>query len=381
MYLGQRKRSIRPQRKMLRAWPKAARVILLILSMYLLLLPYISLKWHHRSPNFEPSFKLQNISACAYHMRKDCIRILEMRRTTAAGLGHQIAEVVFGLHMAESYDAVPWIESFQNTTSFHELAGYPFLGSMLGLDGLLPHKSVSRKRLKHIRLYDGVNDECNVYIEGSFKDCNGSDCFASGALALAFHKQAPCLMQLARTYGDWHLRNPFENQTASNVFNVVWHVRIGDIEPHPAGDIFYSNMCESLKVFLASFVEVRLFFLSKWTTESEELYTTTLPDACLRYEFKFISPAIEDTLLYMMHSDLLIGSGSSLPVAAAVFSDRSLYVNVQPKHGWNFLDDYILDGLVARDDGYVVNHLNDIRHKYKSKNENYIIKLRPTENW
>ena len=69
-----------------------------------------------------------------------------------------------------------------------------------------------------------------------------------------------------------------------------------------------------------------------------------------------------------MHSDMLIGSGSSLPLVAALFSNKTLYVNSQsrkPGHeGWGFLGDYV-DGITADYSGRVYEHPSEIRAKIR----------------
>ena len=61
----------------------------------------------------------------------------------------------------------------------------------------------------------------------------------------------------------------------------------------------------------------------------------------------------------MMHSDLLVGSGSTLPIMAAAFSNKTTYVNVKPKIDWNFKQ-YLTDGLSTTKDGRVINHVLDM---------------------
>ena len=55
----------------------------------------------------------------------------------------------------------------------------------------------------------------------------------------------------------------------------------------------------------------------------------------------FADLSTEATFLYMMHADLLIGSGSSMPSVAALFSNKVVYINSEPtkagQKGWGFL--------------------------------------------
>jgi len=370
------------QRNYRRALPCAAQLVNFTCS--LLVMCFLLVQYHiariEKSTIFSQSLEIHSTSACAAAFRHDkrCTRFLRIRRATSGGLGHQVSELVFGLHLAKSYGAILWHEMYKNESSYHEAIGYSFLGTTLGLDAFL-QTPLNSTQLTHVKLSDTVNTACNVAIEGAYTDCIDGDCFRSGALALAFQEQRPCLIEVGRTFGNWHSRSPYEDK---NRFNLVWHVRLGDIEPHPPDDVFYSNMCQSLRPFLTSFADVRILFLSKWDVASSDVqnaYMTKLK--CLNYNYEFISPGVEDALLYMLHSDLIIGSGSSLPLVAATFSDKAIYVNVQPKHGWNFLADFLLDGLIARDNGLIVNHLHETRRKYISKNKNYVNKLKRTERW
>ena len=81
--------------------------------------------------------------------------------------------------------------------------------------------------------------------------------------------------------------------------------------------------------------------------------------------------SIEDSFLHMMHSDLLIGSGSTLPIVAGLFSTRTLYVNVKPKTGWNFLSDFLPEGLVTTDDGVILNPPEEIMRKLFERRQSF----------
>ena len=76
--------------------------------------------------------------------------------------------------------------------------------------------------------------------------------------------------------------------------------------------------------------------------------------------FELLSADVEETFLYMMHADILVGSGSELPITAALFSSRTLYFNVEPKHGWNYLAEYV-PGAVVSTSGELLTSLYRVR--------------------
>ena len=335
--------------------------------------------------NDKQSYSQQPVrSVCSFDFSSsNCKRALRIERTTTAGLGHQISEIVFGMQLATSQEATLMYEPFQNESSHHEVQGYEFVGRLLGLDTLVMSETQTSLNYTRIDLHDNTNTACNVLVEGPYTGCIDGDCFRSGALALAFENQAPCLKYIARTAGDWAIRSPFQDDGS---LNIVWHIRVGDIEPHPPTDIFYENLFYSLQPFLSSFKHVIFYFISEWgqlPAEKAASYRTRLSRLSHNSKFisKFISPGIEDAMLFLMHSDLIIGSGSSLPLIAATFSDKTVYVNAQPKHGWNFLADFLADGLIVRDDGIIVNHLLEIRKKWMNRNPQYWRKLHDTADW
>lgn len=63
-----------------------------------------------------------------------CPRILEVLRTTDAGLGHQLSELVFSLHLSVTSGSALRFKPFEDVRSEHELRGYSFIQKLLGFD-------------------------------------------------------------------------------------------------------------------------------------------------------------------------------------------------------------------------------------------------------
>ena len=313
----------------------------------------------------EVSFK--TLLQCPVRLKIDpgCVRVMHLSRTFNSGLGHQLSEMLFSMHLSQTHRAALKFEGFPRRKSRHG-TDYTFITELLGLQALLENSAFRTAHLVSVPMYDTTNVGCGVVIAGNYKDCPGGSCFLTPHTNLLFHKYSRCLQSLANACGTWRSFDPYERDT----FNIAWHIRVGDIEPHPAGDSFYAHVYESLSRALTEHVEVNVFFIGEWSilskhkkAEYEAFLIKTVPSA------RFLDLEIKDALLHMMHSDILVGSGSTLPMIAALFSDRTLYVNVKPKTGWNFLNDFISDGLITSGDGAIINHIFETREKLLQRRE------------
>jgi len=276
-----------------------------------------------------------------------------------AGLGHRIFELVFALQMALSYRATLHFGEAWAKASEHG-SGYEFVETLLGLRHLYSKEmNIKEEEYNLTDFNDVFNTDCKVIYRGNYTSCGGDNCFKSPTMVLAAAKHVDCLRQNAKRHGTWATMSPFRD----DYFHVVWHIRVGDRELHTPDDAFYENLIVDLSHYLTA-GKVKHHFLAEWTAVSaskENAYrqsiTKMLPDA------EFISPGIQEAFLVLMHADLLIGSGSSLPMAAALFSGGA-FINVRPKHGWNYFCDYI-PGLVASDEGRLANHAHEVRSLLK----------------
>lgn len=61
--------------------------------------------------------------------------------------------------------------------------------------------------------------------------------------------------------------------------------------------------------------------------------------------------------LAMIHADVLIGSGSSLPMIASAISAQPLYFNHVPKHGFNYGMEMMIDNADLLHNGTVLDSL------------------------
>lgn len=294
---------------------------------------------------------------------RDCLRILEFKQSFEFGLGHQLSELVFAAYLSRRFEAAMKFPRFDtDLISTHHNDDYSFVQDFLGLNMFTSNSDLNTSALMHAQLTDLSNQECNVVFKGAWNGCEeNSTCFHSFLVHSAFRQLAPCFRSASIRNGSWKSASPFPERASG--IHIVWHIRVGDVELHPAGDIFYKNLFDDLFSALHT-TKVVLYFIAEWRVlkaEERQAYEDYLNNLIFgRWRTIFISLSIHETLAYMMHADVLIGSGSSLPAVAALFSDSTVYVNVMPKHGWNAQFEFI-DGLVAGQDGHLLNHAFEIQ--------------------
>ncbi|EEH50923.1 uncharacterized protein MICPUCDRAFT_54854 [Micromonas pusilla CCMP1545] len=289
-----------------------------------------------------------------------CTRLLHFQRAKEGGVGHQLSELVFGLQLASLYNASLKMKPFDDIKSKDSGDSYRFLNNMLGLNRLWVNDDYDTSNLRStlISKPEHIPSECGVIFESrwneSYGECPGGlngeaiNCFLSPVHRLAFSKFAPCLQDVAKS-GTWLKNKPIG--LATNSLNVVWHVRLGDltnqsVELHRPGDEYYENIASLMAPTFNAAVGVKHFIIGTWWMLSESH----------RDEYKkmfrgiiekpiFLDISVEETFLYFMHADILIGSGSSFVSVAPLFSSTVVPVNVVPKHGWNHFAEYYLDGI------------------------------------
>jgi hypothetical protein len=313
-----------------------------------------------------------SIDACKevkLDINDDCIRVLEFDRSTYAGLGHQISELVFSAYLSGRFNAALKASRFdRDVVAVHHSDNYGFINEFLGIDRFVSNSDLDTAGLKQIDVTDLTNQECGILYKGHWQRCEeDTDCFQSFLMQLAFSKLAPCFRSESFLNGKWKSASPFLQSEFET--EIVWHIRVGDREPHPVGDPFYRNLFRDLNAVLQA-NKTRVHFIAEWSilsTEKRHDYQKFLEEVMGHtWKMRFASLSLLETLAHMMHANLLIGSGSSLPTVAALFSDKPLYVNTAPKHGWHAQLEFV-DGLMARDDGRLLNHVYEVHNMLRRK--------------
>jgi len=318
------------------------------------LLQSLTTRWTVGSLQVAETVEVVNLPAtCGINLKvnRSCTRVLHGVRESKAGLGHQISELVFFALLGKLYGAALRLEPFTNTPSDHK-SSHGFANSFLGLNVIF--KSLeTHKGLRINRLDDIENTDCGVVFEGSFRECPGGNCFKTPLMHDAFASFAPCFRLLSKRHGSWKKYDPYRKST----FNVFWHVRVGDRMPYGPRDDYFRNIYAGLETVLSSIPNVHHHICGEWNRIDRRM-RDSFKLHFLRFlgveKTHFIALSLKDSLAYMLHSDMLIGSGSSLSAIVPLFSEKPLYLNVKPKHGWNFFAEHFEEAIQVTDQGVIL---------------------------
>ena len=298
----------------------------------------------------------------------ECPRILHIERTRLAGLGHQISEMLVALRLSSQLNLTPHLTKFDFVESNHG-ENYSVINDLFGLHAISNKSGVMFSLLEQVTLGSLKPADCGVLVVGDMSTCRTINCFHSPSTSLLFNDAPKWFRQVAVDEGNWLHRDPF---LSTDTFNVVWHVRVGDVHLHRPGDSFYENILTELEELFNDFKHVVHFFLGAWHRLSDREYEEyELFFKNLTSNASLVWSNTEDSLLSMMHADMLIGSGSSLPLVAKLFSEKPIYVNTESKKpghdGWGFLGDYFMNGITSDCTGRIYQHLSEMRALFHTK--------------
>jgi hypothetical protein len=293
-----------------------------------------------------------------------CPRYMTNKINGAAGFGHKFSEFLFGLWMAKRYGLSYVFEPF--TSSGLHSDNYGDVEYLLGMSktfeilGGINRTSIAAMLKQNKLVAENLRDaslarNCQrVVFNGGFSYCASSptnNCFTASENEYLFERSKACLRQGVRSFGHAFDRCVFDaifqspqraRDAESRHLNVVWHIRLGDFEPHKVGDMFYERVLRALKhmgvgynmriVLIGSEAGVPRHYMDFMTKITADVWSEDNDRPQL------LSPAygFSDSMRAMMQADILIGSGSSFPAIAALVSDVPLFFNHVMKHGFNY---------------------------------------------
>lgn len=330
-----------------------------------------------------------------------CLRFMRNNIGWIHGLGHQVAELLFGLQKARSQGLSYVFEPLMSSKSHSD--NYTFVNDLLGLPQLFQSLGgVSIERVEDILAnttsswtsssdaHGRSSKGCNVFQEvGGYYHCTSvpdGNCFFSPENAYLYQNAAECLRKAASSYGTAFDRCIFQElldmestlatehqstpaqSTPNATIVAVWHVRVGDIVLHDADDPSYARVLSVLKEITEGHKLVVLL-VGKWAGEDEkhgasrdyvESVSRLAAEAwagssqALRPQVMAPSFSVRDAFVAMMQADVLIGSGSSLPAAAALFSGVPLFFNHVGKYGYHFGAEMLADSVDMARNGTIL---------------------------
>jgi hypothetical protein len=161
-------------------------------------------------------------------------------RSYAAGLGHQMSEVLMWLRYAHLENSSNVFELFSPVVAAEHGDSYEWANSFFGL--------VHAVQSMHSIVVNNVNidlsrDYCDVVKRPVWRRCGAADsedvsCFVSPRMVNLFATYAPCLRQSALCFGDWVSQAQALTFDPA-VVNVVWHIRVGDRTLYEASSQFF----------------------------------------------------------------------------------------------------------------------------------------------
>lgn len=301
-----------------------------------------------------------------------CPKFVVTRFANDRGFGHNMGALIFAAKMAKDINAAvvlpdglylsnPYVRQFFGCCSF---LSYSEL--QLQQLSLTQWEAESRAAFYSKFINSHSNSTCNVAVTmyaatGHF--CEGNWCFQQWPGV--YNEMRPVFQQLHRNDQARMMFANYFTGHASNAThrNVVWHIRIGDIKLHADDAHFFSNIYSSLgRVSQEVGAVLTHFFVcgnkSQPTTASSEppvgygFLKKVAPGAI------FVSSNKDDVDMYhFVKADILVGSGSSFPMIAAMFApSNAIYLEPPPKESQKLFDEawqtyHLNDSITVGSDG------------------------------
>ena len=248
--------------------------------------------------------------------------------TGRAGFGDQIEHYFFCIYIAKLlriHDSDFIVHGFYNANNRHPgMSEYPLVAAFLGIDVVknndslkdLQHISVnvSEAEILHERLRTNKTFDlpCSVYYSSDINSC-GKWCFSyndfKGKKYVRGYLQRKGIAVKSKCANEGHHNHDVD------VIQIVWHVRQGDICLHCKKN--YHN--ELYKQLLPSLQKRNI----PWniTFESQGDLTFLKRDPIFKKSYFINRSSLRSTICRFLTSNILITSGSSLPVVTVAYSE------------------------------------------------------------
>lgn len=315
-----------------------------------------------------------------------CPRFLVADRSAGAGFGHQIQEVLFAMHAAQvynfSYVHTPFTKSLHHEGSHAKASDFLGLTAIMTCLGMLSVSDLNSTTLTHFNAgcdkdLQSLNASCNVVAKLSgYKHCShvDGDCFKAATSAMLFQKFASCLQQGPESSPAAHtcILDMLSGQfNATRPVVIVIHVRFGDIITHPHNDPFFKAILSTVRYIADGFNPVitlvgggsadpDMISMNRYHAAVKGV-VREIWDANTASNVFVIREPLEISLAVMMQADILIGSGSSLPQIAGLFSDKPLFLNHESKHGFNFGGEVLSSHVDVAPNGTILDSVRRVR--------------------
>jgi hypothetical protein len=176
--------------------------------------------------------------------------------------------------------------------------------------------------------------ECNTLTVVMEKQCEGKSgkvgyCFEGLESVSGAYESVKWILR--HKYASSPYRPPFFLLT-NETYNVVWHLRVGDVNLHAGEREYFFTIWDQVYRAIAPLgLPVRNFIFSKnvrGQPPSGYEFLQELPNVTFVRQI-----AVDLTLYHMINADMLIGTGSSLPIIAQTVSWKVVALHAIPKEG------------------------------------------------
>lgn len=265
--------------------------------------------------------------------------------SAGAGLGHRFGEVVFGVLLAErtnstfilhetslygsgSHGSYSWFRSFLPLSKTeYTWAEYQSKMATLGIKNTV-------QKITFDEIPNGENhSQCNIFLSASSRSCCVNNqikdnCWCFTALYGAYD-------QIQWRLKEAHALSTF--QTTLDVYDglenkiiVAWHIRTGDRTLHRGNKAYFETITSQI-VALSVGIPLEIFFIG----ENVKTEFSFLESICFNHSKTCTYPKMksDNSFYHLVHSDVLITSGSSFAYAAAMFHE-GIVLNAIPKERW-----------------------------------------------
>lgn len=195
-----------------------------------------------------------------------------------------------------------------------------------------------------------LNRSCDVTFRTQWNMCSGS-CFENASIVGSF-ELVKWRMREVYSKSRFHPSiRLFNSCKETNTLSVALHMRSGDIILN--NDRSYTvNILNEIKGIVSD-LPFHVFIFGEDVIENFKFF----PEVCetiLNASCTFPKISVADTLHHLIQTDILVTSGSSFPITAALFRENKITLTSIPKEGTNTIygtwDDIKLssDGLIVR---------------------------------
>ncbi|GAX11237.1 hypothetical protein FisN_34Hu042 [Fistulifera solaris] len=336
-----------------------------------------------------------SISVSKNPIDTSCLRFATMEQTFAAGLGHKVTEVIFGMVMAEETNSVfvlddhIWLEngthgSYDWLMDFLPLNETEFTKSELeALSSDTPVTTVLDRWDVVVNQSKEENNACNVLFSTRLEWC----CDSADICYCTMHP--PRIGSFDRV--KWRMREAFSRSKYvpsrslldlgalpknEPILTIVWHVRQGDIVLNARKEHFDKLASQIASVLSIGRIPVHVFLYG-----DGEIFENFpfLPYLCQQYfggNCSYPALDVRDSLYYMIESDVLITSGSSFPIIAAVLRAHGVVLHEYPKEYVLGIYELAEHGLIEYDGTISTPSLRDLQYQLQFMFNQKIKKLR-----